>query len=245
VVPRVDRPPRRLTDGRVKCWGHHYLGFSGIYVGDDPGEMGDALPSVDLGTRLFADDIKSGHAGTCVLLKGGGVKCGGNNSEGQLGLGDTVDRGHTDASMEGRRLQQMKGGQPLWARARSESRRCPRRRGRRPCRRGSRRCSRPTSTARREASRRRDRAARRADDLDWQHDVRGRQRGEVDQSQSAGRSSSRCSVTGSSQLVPSPVGAGRSTTNRVPTPGRLVAPIVPPRSAARRRHSVSPRPVPP
>lgn len=36
---------------------------------------------------------------TCVSLSDATVKCWGNNDDGALGLGDTMDRGDTDESM--------------------------------------------------------------------------------------------------------------------------------------------------
>ena len=42
----------KLDNSSVKCWGSNYLGQLGIDsgddMGDDPGEMGDNLPSVKL-----------------------------------------------------------------------------------------------------------------------------------------------------------------------------------------------------
>ena len=61
--------------------------------GDDPGEMGDSLPAVDLGTDRTAKALAAGWAHTCALLDDDSVKCWGNNESGQLGLGDTVATG--------------------------------------------------------------------------------------------------------------------------------------------------------
>src|SRR3546814_1119470 len=61
--------------------------------GDGPDEMGNNLPTVDLGTDRTAIAIAAGQYHTCVLLDGGEVKCWGFNGIGQLGLGDTSQRG--------------------------------------------------------------------------------------------------------------------------------------------------------
>ena len=55
--------------------------------------MGDSLPTVALGTGRTAVAITAGNYHTCALLDDGSVKCWGYNDYGQLGLGDTADRG--------------------------------------------------------------------------------------------------------------------------------------------------------
>ena len=86
-----------LADGRVKCWGANSVGGLGIGDaedrGDDPNEMGDMLPFVDLGTGRVATAVSVGSFATCALLDGGVVKCWGFNDSGQLGLGNTQQRG--------------------------------------------------------------------------------------------------------------------------------------------------------
>ncbi|HVY32034.1 MAG TPA: hypothetical protein VHB79_36110 [Polyangiaceae bacterium] len=86
-----------LDGGDVKCWGNGTFGALGLGDtndrGDAPGEMGDALPTVDLGTGKKALAVAPGAAHTCALLQGGTVKCWGNNDGGQLGLGDVRSRG--------------------------------------------------------------------------------------------------------------------------------------------------------
>lgn len=94
-----------LDDGHVKCWG---LGAGGQLgngstgnVGDQPGEMGDALATVDLGTNRIAIALASGSSAnhSCALLDDGTIKCWGSNEFGQLGLGDTIDRGSLPGQM--------------------------------------------------------------------------------------------------------------------------------------------------
>jgi cysteine-rich repeat protein len=92
-----------LADGAVKCWGRNSMGQLGLGDtedrGDQVGEMGDALPAVDLGTGKRAVAITAGDEHTCALLADGSLKCWGANSFGQLGLGDTVNRGDEPGEM--------------------------------------------------------------------------------------------------------------------------------------------------
>lgn len=80
-----------LTDtGRVKCWGRNCNGQGGFgdveTYGDDPDEMGDNLPYVDLGTNRTAVSVAAGDAHVCALLDEGSVKCWGKGYYGQTGL---------------------------------------------------------------------------------------------------------------------------------------------------------------
>ena len=99
-----------LTNGQVKCWGHNDgsgdLGYGDtVDRGGKPGEMGDALPAVDLGTGRSAVAVACGGAGAsgyehvCVLLDDGSVKCWGANLEGELGQGDRTARGNKPNQM--------------------------------------------------------------------------------------------------------------------------------------------------
>ncbi|KAG2429156.1 hypothetical protein HYH02_014191 [Chlamydomonas schloesseri] len=92
-----------LDNGSVKCWGCNDYGYLGLgdtsYRGDGPGEMGDTLPAVALGTGRTATAISAGSRYTCALLDNGSVKCWGWNDDGQLGLGDTSRRGDGPGEM--------------------------------------------------------------------------------------------------------------------------------------------------
>ncbi|MCC6523876.1 MAG: hypothetical protein IT373_14555, partial [Polyangiaceae bacterium] len=92
-----------LGDHSVKCWGDGASGATGLggtgVLGDGPGEMGDNLATVDLGTGRTALEIDAGCEATCALLDNHSVKCWGFNFAGQLGLGDGNDRGDAPGEM--------------------------------------------------------------------------------------------------------------------------------------------------
>lgn len=67
--------------------------------GDEPGEMGDALPPVDLGTGRTARSVSIGWSHTCAVLDDATTKCWGDNREGILGLGDVAPRGSQPGQM--------------------------------------------------------------------------------------------------------------------------------------------------
>ena len=84
-----------LDNGQVKCWGGNDSGQLGL---EDtisrritPGQMGDALPVINLGAGRTALQVAAGFFHTCALLDTHQVKCWGANSFGQLG--DTATRG--------------------------------------------------------------------------------------------------------------------------------------------------------
>ena len=85
-----------LTSNEVICWGANGSGQLGVGDtrdrGDDVGEMGDALPTVALGSQQIAT-LAAGEYFNCVLFEGGQVACWGKNEFGQLGVGDTLPRG--------------------------------------------------------------------------------------------------------------------------------------------------------
>jgi alpha-tubulin suppressor-like RCC1 family protein len=89
--------------GVLRCWG---LGNSGQLghgstsnIGDQASEMGEALPAVNLGTGLSVVQFATGHQHTCAILSDDSLKCWGRNSDGQLGLGNTSNRGDGPGEM--------------------------------------------------------------------------------------------------------------------------------------------------
>lgn len=85
-----------LDDASIKCWGTSRAGELGIDVasrGTRPGEMGDKLARVSLGTSRTAKDVFSSDHHSCALLDDDTLKCWGGNEHGQLGQGDTKSRG--------------------------------------------------------------------------------------------------------------------------------------------------------
>jgi E3 ubiquitin-protein ligase HERC3 len=78
-----------LLGGLDKCWGFNDDGELGL--GDilersySSGQMGDALPFVNLGTGLEALVLAAGHQHTCAVLTSGLVKCWGRNYKGESG----------------------------------------------------------------------------------------------------------------------------------------------------------------
>jgi len=119
VAAGSDHTCARLEDGvarAVKCWGGNFDGELGLgdiakrgyeqgpgdpgnHRGDEGGEMGDSLPSVQLGTNRSAVTLALGGWFSCALLDDASVKCWGSNSYGQLGLGNASDRGGAGGEM--------------------------------------------------------------------------------------------------------------------------------------------------
>ena len=88
----------------MRCsWGRNCNGQGGFgdieTYGDDPDEMGDNLPFVDLGTGRSAVSLSAGDAHTCALLDNGAVKCWGKGYFGQLGLERWHSIGQTSGQM--------------------------------------------------------------------------------------------------------------------------------------------------
>ncbi len=74
-----------LGTGEVWCWGHNDSGQAG-----DPDLSSVHTPEMVSGLNGGAVAIAAGFDHTCALMNGGGVKCWGGNSQGQLGDGTTT-----------------------------------------------------------------------------------------------------------------------------------------------------------
>ncbi|MEK7410497.1 MAG: hypothetical protein AAB327_03800, partial [Actinomycetota bacterium] len=112
-----------LDNYAVKCWGSGADGRLGYgnqnNVGDNAGQMGDALPVVALGTGRTARAVVAAAAHTCVILDNNTVKCWGNGGSGRRGSGTTLRAGH-DSSTTGDNLPPIDLGSSRTARALTE-----------------------------------------------------------------------------------------------------------------------------
>jgi alpha-tubulin suppressor-like RCC1 family protein len=93
-----------LSDATIKCWGNAYAGRLGSgqgyeFIGDEPDELGDDLPVVDLGASESATSMATGYAHSCAVLASGNLKCWGHSGFAQLGLGDRENRGDEPGEM--------------------------------------------------------------------------------------------------------------------------------------------------
>jgi alpha-tubulin suppressor-like RCC1 family protein len=92
-----------LDNSVLKCWGYNNKGQLGLghsnNIGDGSGEMGDNLASIDLGSGRTATAITTGESHTCALLDNASIKCWGQNTYGQLGLGHTNNLGDDSSEM--------------------------------------------------------------------------------------------------------------------------------------------------
>ena len=93
-----------LDDNTVKCWGDSNVGQIGAGqrladVGDEMGEMGDALNPIELGSGRTAKAITAGDNHTCAILDDNTVKCWGGNGDGQLGQGNADSIGDGSGEM--------------------------------------------------------------------------------------------------------------------------------------------------
>ena len=77
-----------LNDDSLKCWGENTYG----QLGDGTTTDRNAPVSVDLGQGRTARQIAAGEGHSCAILDDNSLKCWGNNTSGELGVGDTTRR---------------------------------------------------------------------------------------------------------------------------------------------------------
>jgi len=98
-----------FSDRTVKCWGTHTSGElangAGSAIGDTWGEEDGFIPTTNFGTGLkiqttanlihndYRSAISMNSESSCFILDDNSLKCFGENALGELGLGDTTDRG--------------------------------------------------------------------------------------------------------------------------------------------------------
>ncbi|MCK6544899.1 hypothetical protein L6R52_03465 [Myxococcota bacterium] len=81
-----------LDTGALRCWGHNAHGQLGrgntSHVGDDAGD--NLQLDVPVGAQVLSASLGTNF---CARVAGDRVRCWGENGRGQLGLGDTINRG--------------------------------------------------------------------------------------------------------------------------------------------------------
>jgi alpha-tubulin suppressor-like RCC1 family protein len=92
-----------LDNKKLKCWGLNSSGQLGYNstttVGVSSSQMGDNLPTVNVGSGMDVLDVQVGENHTCALLSNNDVKCWGINNNGQLGQGSIVNLGDNIGEM--------------------------------------------------------------------------------------------------------------------------------------------------
>eukprot|EP01083_Nonionella_stella_P154658 498649_1 len=87
----------------IKCFGRGISGALGIgdteNRGNEANEMGDNLTPIDLGIGFDPIQITTGDRLSCALSASKKIKCFGWNNHGQLGIGDTLNRGVSAGQM--------------------------------------------------------------------------------------------------------------------------------------------------
>lgn len=87
-------------DGSVRCWGQNNFGQLGQGTSES---LGDNEPVSSIEALVFEERVTQITAGgfhTCALLESGNIRCWGRNDRGQLGLGDTLNRGILEKATE-------------------------------------------------------------------------------------------------------------------------------------------------
>ncbi len=92
-----------LDTGKARCWGYNYYGNLGTgdtvnYGSDNAAASVANVPEISFAGRSIVKIQASGYH-TCALLDNGTLRCWGYNYAGQLGYGDTVNRGGAPGQM--------------------------------------------------------------------------------------------------------------------------------------------------
>ena len=86
----IDSSCALFEGGRIKCWGENdydQLGYGGVGdIGNGNNEMGSNLGWVNLGAGRTVQKVSTSYH-TCVVLDDSSIKCWGDNTYGQLGIG--------------------------------------------------------------------------------------------------------------------------------------------------------------
>ena len=92
-----------LDDSTMKCWGVNDVGQLGMgntfNLGDTVAELGDNMPTVNVGTNRTVKKIYAGYGNTCALLDNGAMKCWGKNEQGALADGTKTHKGDAENEM--------------------------------------------------------------------------------------------------------------------------------------------------
>lgn len=97
ILSGIDFNCALFYNGKIKCFGGNRFGQLGL--GDDvsrgivPDDMGSNLPFIDLGTEDYVTELSLGSSHACVVFNSMKAKCWGSGVSGQLGLGDSQNRG--------------------------------------------------------------------------------------------------------------------------------------------------------
>jgi len=88
-----------FTGGDLKCWGVNDSGQLGLGTVETVDAQPQGINPVNLGVGRSAKLVAAGQSHTCAILDDGRMKCWGLNASGELGLGDTNNRGDSGGKL--------------------------------------------------------------------------------------------------------------------------------------------------